>query len=419
MIQNILKSTLILLSLSFLAACGGEEEKNENRSLGKDNNPEVDNQKPEVDDKDSEEEDNKPIIDYENSLVIDATHAYYFASKDLDGNWDEMDQKEHEVENGPLHIVYICENQNGSFSVIAENTSYEKDDGYLYKLCNESNNNELGFDISAFNDDITLKSIGNQQYSYSSDSFTQEFTEDDNTTITAIGYQASTEQAYVYKRDVSKYSEQSIIIDFMDNNYAQKVSHIIVPDPEAENYQLTYSTPHFSSLLNFSHNGQHIAAQIPDSWEGNKGKYIETWSDRYRKVSQEPSYSKDGIELGRHYFLKNGLELDLNTRTASIGAMKKLDGFVGAFYSLEYFDTPNGVNFYFYADELDGKVIFDLIDFTSLPNFPNDKITNFPYLQPDFDKWLFNLTSEHVNEWWLEYDEIGRKSIVFEAVRLR
>ncbi|EAT12977.1 hypothetical protein HF888_01005 [Bermanella marisrubri] len=399
-----LKQLVFPLAASLLTACGSSDESDN------DNNP-----TPNVDQNDN------------SSLVIDSTNAVYFASKDEDGTWHEMSQSEHVMEDGYLHIVYVCQSKSvydpdtTRYKVISEETSYNETNGYNYQLC-PAPKQDFFLNTENVSDGVVLK----HQQDF--------FMYDDNhneVDYVAIGYDQEQDQAYAYKRTlkIDEYDNSSKLeVDFRDTTYSQKTSHHKIPLADAWGYAVYHISPTNNLLLNFEqHNTDaswDITVEPPMSWQTSASKFKEEWSIRgieehaiRRLISEKPSYQANSFELEEPIFYINDLNVDTNTSSATINAPSySPDGFIGAFYELSY--IKDNVRFYFYADEHAGVINFDLLDFSSLPNFPNDKITIDPYSQPDFDAANLHLSAEYVNEWWVEYGSVGRESIYIPASRV-
>lgn len=398
-----LKQLALPLAASLLTACGsGDESDNDN-----DPTPNVD------------KNDNS-------SLVIDSTNAIYFASKDENGTWHEMTQGKHVMKEGYLHIVYVCQNKpvydldTTHYKVVAEETSYSEISGYDYQLC-KAPAQYFSLMTKNVSDGVALK----QQQNY----FIHD-ANDNEIDYVAVGYDEEQDQAYAYKRtiNIDEYDNNSKLeVDFRDTTHSQKTSHHKIPLADAWGYTVYHISPTNNLLLNFEHHDTDaswdITIEPPASWQTSESVFKEEWSIRgigehafRRLISKKPSYRANSFELEEPIFYINDLNIDTNTGLANIDAPTYApDGFLGAFYELAY--IKDNVRFYFYADEHAGIINFDLLDFSSLPNFPNDKITIDPYSQPDFDTSNLHLNAEYVNEWWVEYGSVGRESIYIPASR--
>lgn len=386
-----LKQLVLPLAASLLTACGsGDESENQNS-------------------------DPKP-------LVFDATNAYYFAMKDADGNWQEKEKTTYTLASGPYHIVFVCYNGDGEFSVYTEKSSYSASKGYEYTMCSASTTaGTKEITLQSANQNIEIVSISSPDLYiryHSNDVIYQiDLKTIDTSNISAIGFDSTNNKAYAYNGEIDTSSTSNFIIDFLGDENSMEVSHKKVPD-SANTDSLNFSD---LSLINdglytdlsFSINGTQYYIDAPNSWKDDTSIYQESWHTdgynvMYYRVGTNPTFEPRSITNESPLYTQD-LELDLQNRTVTIDAADfKPTGLVDAYYELSLEPSmASQVSVYFYADSVDGQIEFNLVDFTNLPGFPTEQINGFAYEEEGFDVTDFGLVSYYNSEYWMEHSDNG------------
>lgn len=377
-----LKKTLLMTSVSMLAACGGG-------SGGSDESP----------------------VNATEQIVIDATGQAYSAVKIGEGEWQQLPAQRNTLElpgaGSTVTVITVCEQTRDSIAsassrraivskwYIAEVDQRQGGAGYSARTayCSQLAAQTIEVDLNVVNQDITLIDYDVEGLDSENDNRFSLIPGNDSRTFMAVGYRSSDEKAFLYKRSgLSFQSGDTFELDFTDNTYAQEVSYQTVADKNGFQYYSQYRNPAEDIYLDLNIWGRETndIAVIPQSLRSAGDLFQIIWS-----FGEDSSYSR---------FVSNpdtALELTEAPSEPSLAAFAlSQDGTKGVYdYSSYQFDglTLNRVQAGFsqfvaetsveistdytvYLNSVpSGEVSFPLIDTSELPGFA----LSFPALTAD------------------------------------
>lgn len=368
-----IKYLITLPLIAILFGCGG------GGSSGSSTSP-IDDQLPDA----------SPVLP--TTLSLDASYLEYAAIKYEDDDWEALSLTNHEITvnnlNTKISIVTVCDSTdsftNTYYTVNVYNLQINSSLALNYYWCIREEDRK-NVTVNFINSDIKIMDYVISDAVYiSGDGKVGLNNLNDARTILALGYRASDEKAFFYKKSGLMLNDNDTIdIDFTDSNYSAEADYENVTTTEdfeyARNYRLNSHTRAISLEI-YTLSGTTVIL-LPDNLRTPGDKYTERWgfgqsssfyyyssgSDGSNPLTETPSEPSQDDTV----FSQDGTQVNVKSNLNSVQEMN-LNEIILNFYKFSG-STNDEIEYTYIIDSdlanTDGEFNIELIDLNELPEF--------------------------------------------------